>query len=327
MSEYLWDRSGPPDLEVERLERILGALKHSGVRPVPQRRRVRRYLGRAAAAAAVIVSAIALQLTPSQMVHTSMVHTSWIVTAVDAPEAGRLSRGMALGPGQSFRTPAGGKVTLEAEDFGRIEVGPESELRVLPAAVGRQSVSLPRGSIHALIWAPPRRFSVHTPSALAIDLGCEYTLTVADDGSGLLRVHTGWVAFQDADRESFIPAGAACATVKGSGPATPYFEDAATEFRRALAAFDRGGESAALHRVLELARPRDGLTLWHLLRRAPVRERGAVFDRYSDLVPIPSGVTRMGVAAGNEDMLDACWNALGLDSAEWWREWKRDWRE
>src|ERR671920_963426 len=33
MSDYLWDKSGEPDAEVERLEGLLGALRHSGVAP------------------------------------------------------------------------------------------------------------------------------------------------------------------------------------------------------------------------------------------------------------------------------------------------------
>ena len=33
MSDYLWDKSGEPDAEVERLEGLLGALRHAGVAP------------------------------------------------------------------------------------------------------------------------------------------------------------------------------------------------------------------------------------------------------------------------------------------------------
>ena len=33
-SDYLWDRSGEPDPEVQHLEEILGALRHRGSLPV-----------------------------------------------------------------------------------------------------------------------------------------------------------------------------------------------------------------------------------------------------------------------------------------------------
>ncbi|HWR54251.1 MAG TPA: FecR domain-containing protein [Bryobacteraceae bacterium] len=324
MNDYLWDRSGSPDPEVERLERVLGMLRHrNGAVAAPVVSATRRRWLPVAAAAAVIGAAIALQWpwagTPES--------TPWIVTAIEAPADASLNQGSALRTGQSIRTGRATNVTLEAEGFGRIELKPDSELQVLASRQGRQSLSLPRGTIHALIWAPPRRFVVNTPSAKAIDLGCEYTLTVDQRGDGLVRVQTGWVAFQHEDRESFIPAGAACATTKRHGPGTPYFEDASEAFRRSLSGFDQTAGRDDLDTVLQEARRRDAVTVWHLLRRVPASERGAVFDRFAELVEVPAGVTREAIVAGDESMLDECWNALGLESAEWWREWKRDWRQ
>ena len=57
-------------------------------------------------------------------------------------------------------------------------------------------MSLSKGAIHARIWAPPKQFFVNTPSATAVDLGCEYTLQVDEDGGGLIRVTLGWVSFE-----------------------------------------------------------------------------------------------------------------------------------
>ena len=138
--------------------------------------------------------------------------------------------------------------------------GPRSELR---AATSRQ-LELRRGRLHAFIWAPPREFVVETASARAVDLGCQYTLDVDGAGNGLLRVETGWVAFQSHGHESFIPAGAACPTRQRQGPGIPFYEDAPEAFTAALRAYE-SGDDAALVRVLAAARPRDGLTLWHLL--------------------------------------------------------------
>src|SRR5438876_1202274 len=95
-----------------------------------------------------------------------------------------------------------------------------------------------RGRMSARISAPPKLFFVNTPSAVAEDLGCAYTLEVDDAGNSLLRVTLGWVALQLKDRESLVPAGAACATRPGIGPGTPYFEDASELFRTALAKLD-----------------------------------------------------------------------------------------
>jgi len=42
----------------------------------------------------------------------------------------------------------------------------------------------------------PGQFVVNTPSSTATDLGCVYTLHVDEDGTGLLSVIAGWVAFE-----------------------------------------------------------------------------------------------------------------------------------
>ena len=85
-----------------------------------------------------------------------------------------------------------------------MDLAPNSVLRT----AGGKRLTLQRGELHAFIWAPAREFVVDTPSARAVDLGCEYTLNVDEKGDGMLRVALGWVAFQVGDREAFIPAGA-----------------------------------------------------------------------------------------------------------------------
>ncbi|HZT33034.1 MAG TPA: FecR domain-containing protein [Bryobacteraceae bacterium] len=228
---------------------------------------------------------------------------------------------MKVRAGEFLRTGAASRLTLRASQVGRIDIGPESEL----SASTDRRVRLRRGQLHAYIWAPPRQFVVDTPSARAVDLGCEYTLDVDASGNGRLRVSMGWVAFQDGGRGSFIPAGAECVTRKMSGPGIPYYQDAPEELKNALAAFELG-DTAALGRILRSARERDALTLWHLLTRAPAPGRGPVFDRFAQLVALPKGVTREGVLRGDENDINLCWDALNLRNAQWWRGWERKWR-
>jgi hypothetical protein len=165
----------------------------------------------------------------------------------------------------------------------------------------------------ARIWAPPRLFFVDTPSAVAADLGCAYTLEVTKDGASLLHVTSGWVALQLKDRESMVPAGAACQTRPGVGPGTPYFEDASEEFRNALVKFDFEHDSigpSQLHVLLNAARPRDSLTVWHLLFRTSEAERGEVYDRLAQLAPPPNGVTREGILKLDKQMMETWRDAL-----------------
>lgn len=324
MSEYLWDRSAPPDPEVEHFERLLEPFRHHGELRLPHASRVN--LPYAAIAASIAVGVLAWQLLPSAISRP----TSWTIAEIDGNvrvgnQAARASA--RLYTGEDLRTGDSSRVALEAEDFGRVEVRAGSEVRVVESAAGRQRMELQRGTIHALIWAPPRKFVVDTPSARAIDLGCQYDLSVDANGNGLLTVETGWVAFQHRGLESFIPAGASCRTARGRGPGTPFFTDATSEFRQSLEQYEASGGRASLDRVLEAARPKDGLTLWHLLARVPAAERPIVFDRFAQLVPIPRDVNRARALALDRSALDGCWNALDLDDAEWWREWQRDWRE
>jgi hypothetical protein len=184
------------------------------------------------------------------------------------------------------------------------------------------------GVVHAFIWAPPGNFFVETPSAVAVDMGCAYTLEVDDSGTGVLTVQLGWVGFEHKGRESFVPQGGRCLTRPGFGPGTPYYETASQALREALETLDFGpasgpSRSAALHVILAEARVEDALTLWHLLPRVAASERPAVFERMAALLPPPQGVTREGVLRGERGMLDAWWDALGLGSASWWRLWKQ----
>ena len=317
--DYLWDRSGPPDPEIERLERTLAPLRyrHRADLLVPARSAPRRWQA-VAAAAALLVAAVALELrTPPAPA------IAWQVDSVQ----GQASLGdrqaavsMSLQAGQTVRTGAGTEMTLRADEFGTIQVGPDSELR---AATNRQ-VMLQRGVLEAFIWAPPREFVVETPSARAVDLGCRYTIHVDANGDGLLSVSLGWVAFQFGDHEAFIPAGASCVTRKRQGPGIPFYDDASGALRRSLTAFEQG-DTSALGEILAAARSADGITLWHLLTRVPEADRGRVFDRFAELVPLPKEVRREDVLRREPHAIDLCWDALNLENTEWWRGWKRRW--
>jgi len=176
----------------------------------------------------------------------------------------------------------------------------------------------------------PGDFAVETPSAIAVDLGCAYTLHVDDSGAGLLRTSLGWVGFRANGRESFIPAGAVCATRPRIGPGTPYYEDAGLAFREALTRFDfesptPAEQSAGIAQILADARKRDALTLWHLLPRVNGADRIRVYHRLAALVPPPPQVTRAGVLQLDQHMLDLWWAQLGYGDISLWRNWERAW--
>lgn len=240
--------------------------------------------------------------------------------------------GQALTTGRWLETDATARALVEIENVGRIEVQPSTRLALIRSRTGDHRLHLARGTVQAVIISPPGHFSMGTPSATAVDLGCVYTMTVGDDEAGLVQVTAGWVGFEWRGRESFIPAGAACVTRPRLGPGTPYYEDTSPAFRTALTTIDLGRgpaaeRTAAIGLVLAESRPRDVLTLWHLLSRVQGADLDRVFDRLAGFVPPPAGVTREAVRNGRADALDAWWNALDLGTTSWWRTWTQQWRE
>lgn len=240
---------------------------------------------------------------------------AWRVTRIDGtPTVGteKISNNGEMSVGDWLETDGNSRAQIAVGSIGSVEVDENTRIRLLETQPTEHRLELARGKMSAHIWAPPRLFFVNTPSAVAADLGCAYTLEVDEQGSSLLRVTSGWVALELQNRESVVPAGAACETRPTLGPGTPYFEDASNVFRQSLKTVDFDTDthtrSAALASVLDQARPRDTLTLWHLLTRVDGEDRARVYDRMAVLAPPPAGVTRVGILALNQNMLDA-WRA------------------
>ncbi len=232
---------------------------------------------------------------------------------------------------ETSRARARLSVGRTGDEIGEVQLEPRTRVGLVDPGDRRHRLSLSRGVMHATIWAPPGDFVVDTPSAVAVDMGCRYTLEVDETGAGLLRVEAGWVGFEHRGLQSLVPAGAMCATRTGVGPGTPSFETASPEFAQALEAIDfgpaGGPRRAALERVLAGARARDALSLWHLLARVSGEDRGRVFDRLNELVPAPEGVNREGVLRGERAMRERWWDELGLGTSEFWRMWTGAWSD
>lgn len=215
-----------------------------------------------------------------------------------------------LGIGQWLETDSSSRAKIDVADIGNVEIDPNTRVRLLQSNDSEQRLELARGRLSARISAPPKLFFVNTPSGVAEDLGCAYTLEVDDNGNSLLHVTAGWVSMQLNGRESAVPAGAACTTRSGIGPGTPYFEDASENFRTALAKVDFGSKDAsasrkpALETVLTEARQRDAMTLLYLLSRVPREDRVTVYERLATLVAPPGGTSREGLLSLDREMLD-----------------------
>ncbi len=322
---YLWDRSGEPDPEVQKLETALGRYRHNqpapsfekiaDIRPAKQRwsffsLRWSYQLG-AVAAVVLLAAAVFLVLRPKP---TENAGPSWAVARLEGtPRVGWHSISEKSGPaklgiGQMLVTDSSSRASITLDETGRVEVDTGSRLRLVTNGPGRKRLSLERGTIHATI------------------------LHVDDSGAGLLRTTMGWVGFKLNGHESFIPAGAVCRTRPKIGPGTPYMEDASQSFRDALSRFDfepvtPAERNALLGILLTDARKNDALTIWHLISRVSDADRPGVYDRLAVLAPPPAGVTREGILRLDRPMLDSWWNSLGFGEIYLWRTYERDWSQ
>jgi RNA polymerase sigma factor (sigma-70 family) len=345
-NEYLWDGSGEPDPELQRLEESLAQFRHSGTTldfpAVDSLQRSPSFLAlltsgwapRLAAATLLILALVAagllLRISPLAPLNAP----GWNVARLaGTPQVGHFSLASdaskaQLRVGQLLVTDSESRASLNVAEVGEVYVEPGSRVRLVETGSNHERLALELGTIQVAIWAPPGQFVVDTPSASAVDLGCAYTLQVNQDGSGTLHTTLGWVGFHRDGHDSFIPAGAMCLTRRAEGPGTPYFEDASQTLGDALHSLDFDSLSPeareqSLRIILEQARPRDAFTLWHLLFRVGADERRLVYDRLSSLVKPPAGVTREGTLALNSQMLDAWWNAFDLGDISVWRFWEQ----
>lgn len=271
---------------------------HARLAPAERRRPWWRAPALRIAAGLLIIAAGALVLARQQAAGGR-----WRLASLDGAGA----RPRTFAAGESLAT-GGARALLEVGTIGHVEVDTATVLRLVESRATAQRLALVRGTIHARITAPPRLFVVETPAGVAVDLGCAYTLTVDSAGVSTLHVTLGWVAMETGPGSALVPAGFRVRSRPGGGAATPWADDAPERLVRAVRAFD-GGEVAALDTALAAARPRDAITLWHLLSRTDGARREQVFAALAALAPPPDGVTRERLLA-----LDAM--ALRL----WWQE-------
>jgi predicted anti-sigma-YlaC factor YlaD len=234
--------------------------------------------------------------------------TYW-VTRAKAPQPWEVTRSgdgsmRRMAVGEWVETGGRSQARILVGQLGTVDVAPETRVRLGQVSQSEYRLMLARGTISAEIDAPPRLFIVDTPASTVVDLGCAYTMTVGADGAGELRMTSGWVSLEGQGRASLVPAGAMCRMHTGTGPGTPYFEDASAALKRAVDDFDNGKDpSLALDTVISESRIRDTLTLWHLLSRVDMAERQRVYERIAQFEPPPSPVSRDRILGLDSDAL------------------------
>lgn len=302
---YLWDRAGPPDAEVERLERLLAPLRCP--RSTPRLAMRSRWWTRTrpiGLAAAIVLAAVGAwtwsYATAPRVRVTRLAGTARI--GGDAMGAAQRA-----GADQWIETDAAGAVRLSLEQIGALDVGAQSRIALRGRTDDEWRFELARGSVDAHVQAPPRQLVLVTPAGVLTDLGCRFHVSVADDGTTTVDVAEGQVEFAHAGRIAFIPDAWRCVARPSSGPDAPTARDAPAAFVAALQRlrFDVV-DVDALHEVLAAAGPGDALTLWHVLRWTPAEARERVYRRMLELIEPPRDIDPQAVLRLEAPVLD-CW--------------------
>lgn len=297
--DYLWDRKGKPDPDVERLESLLGRFRYRPPARGAGRRRITVLL---AVAASLVILATGLFVLTYRTPGRTAPEASYAVVSLKGQATilspGSRSRDRAWA-GDVIKTDEKSQARLHIGEIGEVILMEQTQVTLRDCGGKNHRIDLERGTIHASIRARPRLFQVGTPAAIAVDLGCVYDLTVDDSGNTILAVDTGRVSFEMQGRKVYVPGKARCRANPDKGPGIPHWEDSTDALKKAITALEEGpGEAAALlGACLKAARSNDTLTLWHLFAVADEAGRGAVFDRLSGLSPPPAGVTRQACVA------------------------------
>jgi hypothetical protein len=289
--DYLVDKRGEPDPDVERLERLLAPLAHDGRRVPPSEPAQGRgallrawpWIVSGAVAAAVLVASSLRVREPD-----SVRPAGPSLTVVGVPTA----------LGESDWVEARDETReLKLGDVGRVTLSPGARVEVRRLAHDETRLYLERGRLFATVSADarPRFFQVDTPAARCVDLGCRYMLAVDRDGNATVEVQTGQVAFENEGREVYVPAGAKCFATRAHGAGTPFWLDGDAELASAVVAFDEGAGLGAEERRARAGRllaatsdVRSTLSAWHLLQDRDAAVAASARARLVELAgPLP----------------------------------------
>jgi hypothetical protein len=167
--------------------------------------------------------------------------------------------------------------TAVVADIGTMTVRSGSRFRLMATDAEEHRVQLAYGVIKVSVDAPPRLFVVETPSVTAVDLGCEYTLALNEQGDGSLMVTSGHVSMEVPGREVMVPAGAQVA-VRAGALSLPFYD---ADVGDAVTAWENGAPLA--HLIQACDRPRDILTLNALLDVVDVTDWHLIANRIAEI--------------------------------------------
>ncbi|HET9032861.1 MAG TPA: FecR domain-containing protein [Dokdonella sp.] len=328
----LWDPSQPADAELRRMENLLASYRlrpttlNLAAKPrVSRRASLRRWLP-------ALAAGILLALSIPAWLQYRLAWQDGRAWQATTAETGGHPEALTIAPGNSVTTTAGQTATITVARIGSVRLSPDSTLRLVETRAGRHRVSLAHGHLRARIWAPPGYFGVASGAAEVVDLGCDFDLWKQADGHGRVYVHSGWIAYEAADRQILVPAGfevhfdpqqVSTPIRRGAGPA---LQGAVGTLEIALA---ESGENStetlqAASDVAAKLEDADAFTALSLLTRYPKLAATALYPRLARALGASADDASHHAAwvAGDHDAINAWWQRIPTPPKRWWANWR-----
>ncbi len=224
---------------------------------------------------------------------------------------GNLENSGKLSQGQTFLTGNNSKAIINVPKVGRLEVDPNTLLQLIKAKDGSNTIMLKVGMIRIVTAEDLPDLIVTIKKLNIVDYGGVYTINVDDNGSVDLKVESGDAVVNYNNVKTYVSGGYVCNILKGVKVGTPYREDAPEELKEEVKKFDNGSNNAtSIDKIIRYARQSDAFTLFDLIKKTALLERGKLFQAIANYFPPPESVTKNGIMELDKKMLLQWWEDI-----------------
>jgi len=197
------------------------------------------------------------------------------------------------------------RAELLIADIGKVIVEPNTKLMIVKGEDGKNRLSVIYGTIDADMKKVENPVPVDLPSAVAMDDGGSYKLTVDGSGDGLFYVRSGQVEVVSGSKQSVVPAGNLVMTRKDKGVGTPFSENSSSVFKKALFNFDFGNcDVSCVNTILNYADKNDAVSLVNLIQDVDNEYKNQVYAKVASFVAPPRPIPKDSIPFFDENEIE-----------------------
>lgn len=195
--------------------------------------------------------------------------------------------------GEYIITNDSSRAELFITDIGKVIVEPNTKLMIVKGEDGKNRISVEYGTIDADMQPVSNPVPVMLPSAIAMDNGSSYKLTVDQAGDGLFFVRSGKVEVISDKKQSVATAGTMLMTKKDKGVGTPFNAGSSPLLKKALFDFDFGNcDMTCVTTIVNAATDEDAITLVNMLPHVNNEYKDKLYNKAVVFAPPPPNVPR-----------------------------------